>query len=109
MFLVWTDSDGREHWVDLERDCTRIGRSFAADVFIDDPAIARRHALVLRQPDGFRLVQDGPQSGVVVNDEQVGWHVLHDGDELRLGSHVLRVHAREPAAAPYAPPDRLTA
>src|SRR5579862_5721792 len=37
----------------LER--TRIGRGLAADVRFDDPTVSRRHALIVRGPDGVLL------------------------------------------------------
>src|SRR3954469_19171687 len=40
----------------LERDWTRISRSRAADVRLADPTISRRHALIVRGPDGVRVL-----------------------------------------------------
>src|SRR2546423_874071 len=40
----------------LEREWTRIGRSLAADIRFDDPTVSRRHALIVRQPDGLRVL-----------------------------------------------------
>src|SRR5262249_29208882 len=42
----------------LTREWTRIGRSLAADVRFDDPTVSRRHALIVRQADGVRLLDD---------------------------------------------------
>jgi len=42
----------------LHREWTRIGRSLAADIRFDDPTVSRRHALIVRQPDGLRVLDD---------------------------------------------------
>ena len=59
----------------LEREWTRVGRSLAADVRFDDPTVSRRHALIVRQPDGVRVLDDRSLNGVFVNGERVEWRV----------------------------------
>jgi pSer/pThr/pTyr-binding forkhead associated (FHA) protein len=83
--------DGEEVRVaPLTREWTRIGRSLAADVRFDDPTVSRRHALIVRQADGVRVLDDRSLNGVFVNGERVEWSVLSDGDEIVVGRHVLR-------------------
>jgi hypothetical protein len=83
--------DGEEVRVTpLTREWTRIGRSLAADVRFDDPTVSRRHALIVRQADGVRVLDDRSLNGVFVNGERVEWSVLADGDEIVVGRHVLR-------------------
>lgn len=82
--------EGGEQTVhELTREWTRIGRSLAADVRFDDPTVSRRHALVVRQPDGVRVLDDRSLNGVFVNGERVEWRALRDGDELIVGRHHL--------------------
>lgn len=76
--------------VALTREWTRIGRSLAADVRFDDPTVSRRHALVVRQPDGVRVLDDRSLNGVFVNGERVEWRTLDDGDEILVGRYRLR-------------------
>src|SRR5207248_5758923 len=73
----------------LEREWTRIGRSLAADIRFDDPTVSRRHALIVRQPDGLRVLDDRSLNGVFVNSERVEWSTLADGDEIVIGRHRL--------------------
>jgi pSer/pThr/pTyr-binding forkhead associated (FHA) protein len=87
-YLVY--QDGEEPVThELTREWTRIGRSLAADVRFDDPTVSRRHALVVRQPDGVRVLDDRSLNGVFVNGERIEWHPLQDGDELVVGRHRL--------------------
>src|SRR4051794_24337055 len=66
----------------LGREGTGVGRSLAADVRFDDPTVSRRHALIVRQADGVRVLDDRSLNGVFVNGERVEWRVLSDGDEI---------------------------
>jgi hypothetical protein len=83
-------ADGAElRTVALTREWTRIGRSLAADVRFDDPTVSRRHALIVRQPDGVRLLDDRSLNGVFVNGSRVEGKALQDGDEIIVGRYRL--------------------
>ena len=82
--------------VALDREWTRVGRSLAADVRFDDPTVSRRHALIVRQADGVRVLDDRSLNGVFVNGERVEWRVLGDADEIVVGRY--RLHFLDAAA-----------
>jgi pSer/pThr/pTyr-binding forkhead associated (FHA) protein len=98
-YLAWHDG-ASVRLASLDREWTRVGRSLAADVRFDDPTVSRRHALIVRQPDGVRVLDDRSLNGVFVNGERVEWRVLTDGDEIVVGRY--RLHFLE-AAATQAP------
>ena len=81
--------DERVRVVPLQDGWTRVGRSLAADVRFDDPTVSRRHALIVRQADGVRVLDDRSLNGVFVNGERVEWRELHDGDEIVVGRYRL--------------------
>ncbi len=82
--------EGAEHrTVALTREWTRVGRSLAADIRFDDPTVSRRHALIVRQPDGVRLLDDRSLNGVFVNGARVDGKTLQDGDEIIVGRYRL--------------------
>jgi pSer/pThr/pTyr-binding forkhead associated (FHA) protein len=89
--------------VPLAREWTRIGRSLAADVRFDDPTVSRRHALIVRQHDGVRVLDDRSLNGVFVNGQRVEWQVLHDGDEIVVGRYRLHFLEQERTKPPAAP------
>jgi pSer/pThr/pTyr-binding forkhead associated (FHA) protein len=71
---------------------TRIGRSIAADLRLDDPSVSRRHALIVSEPgESLRILDDRSLNGVVVNGEVVEWGQLTSGDELAIGRYRLFV------------------
>jgi hypothetical protein len=86
--LAYEDG-GRIVAVPLTKEWTRVGRSLAADIRFDDPTVSRRHALIVRQPDGVRVLDDRSLNGVFVNDERVDWRGLKDGDEIVVGRYRL--------------------
>jgi pSer/pThr/pTyr-binding forkhead associated (FHA) protein/DNA-directed RNA polymerase subunit RPC12/RpoP len=87
-YLVF-ERDGETEAIALQREWTRVGRSLAADVRFDDPTVSRRHALIVRQPDGVRVLDDRSLNGVFVNGERVEWRELHDTDEIVVGRYRL--------------------
>jgi hypothetical protein len=88
-YIVYAERDGEPAVVALTREWTRVGRSLAADVRFDDPTVSRRHALIVRQPDGVRVLDDRSLNGVFVNGERIEWRVLQDGDEIVVGRYRL--------------------
>jgi DNA-directed RNA polymerase subunit RPC12/RpoP len=88
-YLAYDDA-GRMRVARLEKQWTRVGRSLAADVRFDDPTVSRRHALIVRQPDGVRVLDDRSLNGVFVNGERVEWRALADGDEIVVGRYRLQ-------------------
>jgi pSer/pThr/pTyr-binding forkhead associated (FHA) protein len=99
-YLLYVGDHSRAIAFSLRGEWTRIGRGLAADIRFDDARVSRRHALVIRQADGVRIVDDRSLNGVFVNGERVEWHELTDGDEISVGPHRLQfvVVARVPLA-----------
>jgi len=94
--------DGGVRVFELREGWTRIGRSLAADLRLDDPTVSRRHALVHREAGALRILDDRSLNGVFVNGERTEWHELRDGDEIAVGRFrifLARVGA-EPGAEP---------
>ena len=87
-YLAYEDS-GRRIVVPVAREWTRIGRSLAADVRFDDATVSRRHALIVAQADGVRVLDDRSLNGVYVNGRRVEWSPLSDGDEIVVGRHTI--------------------
>jgi pSer/pThr/pTyr-binding forkhead associated (FHA) protein len=87
-YLAYEDG-GRRVVAPISREWTRIGRSLSADIRFDDATVSRRHALVVNQADGVRVLDDRSLNGVYVNGERVEWSALSDGDRIAVGRHTL--------------------
>jgi len=83
-YLAFED-DERVHVRQLQDGWTRVGRSLAAHLRFDDPTVSRRHALIYRDDDGARILDDRSLNGVFRNGERVELAELQDGDELAIG------------------------
>ena len=81
--------DDRVCVVAVSKEWTRVGRSIAADIRLDDPTVSRRHALMCRQGGGVRVLDDRSLNGLFLNGDRVEWHDLQDGDELIVGRYSL--------------------
>jgi FHA domain-containing protein/zinc ribbon family protein len=93
-------ADGRTRVIELSAGWSRIGRSRSADIRLDDPTVSRRHAVVVRTPEGeLRVLDDRSMNGICVNGEPVDWSPLADGDELQIGRYILSVIESEGEAA----------
>ena len=91
-YLAFEDFSGGLELIKLEPGWTRIGRSAAADVRLDDVTVSRRHALIVLTDDGdLRALDDRSMNGLLVNGERVDWAPLSDGDELEVGRYRLYV------------------
>src|SRR4051794_26022490 len=67
-----------------------IGRHPDNTLQILDRIVSKEHAQIVRQPDGRYLFRDlGSLNGSFLRGERVSEHVLHDGDEVMLGSTSL--------------------
>jgi predicted nucleic acid-binding Zn-ribbon protein len=89
-YLAFDEGEGSYAVIRLEPGWTRIGRSSAADVQLDDATVSRRHALiVLTETGDIRALDDRSLNGLFVNGERVDWAPLSDGDELEIGRYRL--------------------
>ena len=105
-YLAYEES-GRNVVTPLNQEWTRIGRSLAADVRFDDATVSRRHALVVSQAEGVRVLDDRSLNGVYVNGERVEWAPLTDGDEIMIGRHAI--YYLDTATVGSAPPEGVLA
>lgn len=67
-----------------------LGRAAACDISIDHDAVAERHASIVREGAGWRVVDRGSGRGIVVNDRLAREHALQDGDLVRIGDRVFK-------------------
>ena len=107
-YLAFEDA-GRQQVVPVQREWTRIGRSLAADVRFDDATVSRRHALIVHQADGTRVLDDRSLNGVYVNGRRVEWSPLKDGDQIVVGRHTLFFLDTATVGSPVAGPPAASA
>ncbi len=77
----------RLHHVDVPE--TTIGRSESNVIWLPDPAVSRRHAVLVRDGMDFVILDLGSRNGIRVNDQPVREAVLCDAAEVRIGPYLL--------------------
>ena len=88
-YLIFQDS-GAVRTVAMPGESMRIGRSLSADLRFEDPTVSRRHAVLIVEAGGVRVLDDRSLNGVFVNSERVVSQLLNDGDEVVIGRYRLR-------------------
>lgn len=74
----------------------QVGRSEECDIFLLDPSVSRRHAVVAVE-DGVPVVRDlGSTNGTFVNGDRVKTQKLTEGDEVMFGKTSLRLETDGP-------------
>ena len=87
--LVVRSGGGRtgEHFIPTA-DRSTIGRSPDCDFFLDDVTVSRKHAVLLREGDEFRIEDRGSLNGTFVNRRRIEAPTrLESGDELQIGKY----------------------
>jgi pSer/pThr/pTyr-binding forkhead associated (FHA) protein len=75
--------------VALHQRVTHLGRGFSADLRLEDQSVSRRHAVIVDDSDGARILDDRSANGTFVNGRRVTEAPLHDRDVIRLGRIAL--------------------
>ncbi len=70
----------------LNRTPFSVGRKVDKDLVIADPRVSRDHAMIVLEPEGFFLVDQGSKHGTFVNGERVQRQKLERNDRLEFGA-----------------------
>jgi signal transduction histidine kinase len=73
----------------LSGDLLPIGRDSSSRIRLTDTEASRRHAELVRTPDGFRVRDVGSANGTFVNNQSVRDALLQPGDHVQIGQTVL--------------------
>jgi pSer/pThr/pTyr-binding forkhead associated (FHA) protein len=91
----------------VHRVMSLIGSASGCKFRLTDPSVSRFHASLLQTAAGLWIVDLLGHSGVLVNEKQVRFDRIVDGDVLRLGRYQVRVrcHPRGQSVAKGVPLD----
>ena len=68
-----------------------IGRDATNGLPIGDPSVSRRHCLIYREDNGFKVRDLDSRNGTLVNGETIQDRWLHHLDEVTVGDSVFRL------------------
>jgi hypothetical protein len=86
------DYAGHEFFVIGEQ--TTIGSIPGNDIVIPGGGVSRRHAGIHVDEMRFELADFGSTSGTFVNGKGITKTFLRDGDQIRMGEHLLKFHLK---------------
>ena len=71
--------------IPLSGRMAHVGRGLNAYLYLDDASVSRRHAIIVRTEQGYRILDDRSLNGTYVNGREIKEALLHDGDVVTLG------------------------
>lgn len=88
--LLWLDRHNQSRQYELTSGQIMIGRQSDSDVVLSGDSISRHHARIIRDNEGYSLV-DQSTYGTFVNGQRIEQHQLKHGDRIRLGREELEL------------------
>lgn len=73
----------------LDKDEMRVGRATDCEIVVDNLGVSRHHCSVVRDGDGWAVVDKGSNNGTFVGGQRVTKHRLNNGDRVIMGKHSL--------------------
>jgi len=73
----------------VDADSVTVGRHPDSTIFLDDITVSRRHSVIEREGDGYRIRDVGSLNGTYVNHDRVDQAAITNGDEIQVGRFVL--------------------
>jgi pSer/pThr/pTyr-binding forkhead associated (FHA) protein len=73
----------------VDQDAVTVGRHPDSSIFLDDITVSRRHSVIERDGDDFKISDVGSLNGTYVNHNRVDTLRVADGDEIQVGRFVL--------------------
>jgi len=86
--------DGQKLRFPLFKNRLTIGRTGHNDIQIKAPFISRRHAVIVTDGGGTRIVDWGSKNGVYVNTNRIKEQVLRNGDIIMIGTAAFKFEER---------------
>ena len=92
--LLIGNIDGQELRFPLFKDRLTIGRTVHNDIQLNAAYISRRHAAIVTDEGGTRIIDLGSKNGVYVNSRRVTEQALQNGDVVTIGSAEFKFEER---------------
>ncbi|MCJ7666351.1 MAG: FHA domain-containing protein [Actinobacteria bacterium] len=73
----------------IEKDEFFIGRSPESDVLLDDITVSRKHAILKKDADDYKMIDTGSLNGSYLNGNIVEDALLANGDRIQIGKYIF--------------------
>jgi len=78
----------------IDKDEIAIGRLENNDIHIDNPAVSRQHARIIRNQGNYLIEDLKSTNGIYLNKVRIISRYLKDGDVINIGRHTLVVNIK---------------
>jgi pSer/pThr/pTyr-binding forkhead associated (FHA) protein len=89
--LIFKDSVLKQ--IETDKSEVTIGRGNNNDIIIDNLAVSKEHAAIVKLPDGYGLVDLGSTNGTLLNDKDIKKASLAPQDKITVGKHTLQIRS----------------
>ena len=79
----------------LSKDRIVIGRDVKCDILINEEAVSRQHAEILKTETGYLIKDIDSKNGIYVNNQRTTEQYLSDGDSIGIGSKSFKLKIYE--------------
>jgi two-component system cell cycle response regulator len=83
--------------IETDKSEITIGRGANNDIQIDNLAVSKTHAKIIRHPHHYTVVDLKSTNGTFLNDEQIKKANLNCDDIVTIGKHTLQIIATDEA------------
>jgi pSer/pThr/pTyr-binding forkhead associated (FHA) protein len=87
--LVCTNSAGKSKTYPLKKDKVVIGRSGEANLKLVHPLVSRKHCVIEKQNNAFKVRNISTTNPIYVNHQGISEKRLYHGDQLKIGTFSL--------------------
>lgn len=96
--LLGENGDTIERW-ELNDEPLAVGRDSSANIVIEDPALSRRHFLIVRESGGYLIKDLKSQNGTWVDGQRAQVSKLRHHDCILAGRTLFVFSERQPETA----------
>jgi adenylate cyclase len=100
MLQVLYEADGHPRVFNLAKTEATIGRSNDNDIVLNDFSVSRRHAFLKKESGGWVIHDNHSTNGIRINDRLVPRAGISDGDQVLIGTFLLRFREEADVASP---------
>ena len=79
--------------IEIDKSEITIGRGNNNDIIIDNLAVSKEHAAIVKLKDGYGLVDLNSTNGTLLNDKDIKKASLSPQDKITVGKHTLHIRS----------------
>ncbi len=77
----------------------KVGRATDCEIVVDNLGVSRHHCSIVREGEGWAVVDKGSNNGTYVGGQRITRHTLKNGERVIMGKHSL-IYAEHGVADP---------